>query len=94
MRRSSGARRSSTRSVSARFRREIDGTYWTTLRRGQLFTPLEGTNTAVQVGPLAELPAICDAEARAIQKGELDAPIIALWRTRSAALKDETGAGR
>ena len=56
--------------------------------------PLEGTNTAVQVGPLAELPGFYDAAGQAIQKGELDEPIMALQRTRLTALKGEGGAAR
>jgi hypothetical protein len=82
------------REGSTWFYREIDGAYWTTLRYGQLSIPLEGTNTAVQVGPLAELPAFYDAATQAITKGELDEPIMTLQRARSAALKGETGAAR
>jgi hypothetical protein len=44
------------REANTWFYREIDGTYWTTLRYSQLSIPLEGTNTVVQVGALAELP--------------------------------------
>ena len=79
------------REGSTWFYREIDGSYWTTLRYGQLSIPLEGTNTAVQIGALAELPAFFDAAIQAIQKGELDEPIMKLQQTRSAALKGETG---
>jgi hypothetical protein len=75
------------REASTWFYREIDGTYWTTLRYGQLSIPLEGTNTAVQVGPLAELPAFYDAAAQAVQKGEMDEPIMKLQQARSAALR-------
>jgi len=82
------------RGTSTWFYREIDGSYWTTLRYGQLSIPLEGTNTAVQVGPLADLPAFYDAALAAIQKGELDEPIMVLQRTRSAALKGKTGTTR
>ena len=82
------------REASTWFYREIDGSYWTTLRYGQLSIPLEGTSTAVQVGPLAELPAFYDAVAQAIEKGELDELIMVLQRTRSAALKGETGTTR
>jgi hypothetical protein len=82
------------REASSWFYREIDGTYWTTLRYGQLSIPLEGTNTAVQVGALAELPAFYDAAAQAITKGELDEPIMILQRARSAALTGETTAAR
>jgi hypothetical protein len=82
------------REGSTWFYREIDGTYWTTLRYGQLSIPLEGTNTAVQVGPLAELPAFYGAAAQAIQKGELDEPIMTLQRARLAALKGEAGTTR
>jgi hypothetical protein len=82
------------REASTWFYREIDGSYWTTLRYGQLSIPLEGTSTAVQVGALAELPAFYDAVAQAIEKGELDELIMVLQRTRSAALKGETGTTR
>jgi hypothetical protein len=75
------------RDASTWFYREIDGTYWTTLRYGQLSIPLEGAATAVQVGALAELPAFYDAAAQAIQRGELDEPIMKLQQARSTALK-------
>ena len=82
------------RETSTWFYREIDGTYWTVLRYGQLSIPQEGTNTAVQVGKLEELPAFYDAALAAIQKGELDEPIMALQRRRSAALKVTAGTTR
>ena len=46
----------------------------------------------MQVGTLADLPAFYDAATQAIQKGELDEPIMKLQQTRSAALNGETAA--
>lgn len=74
------------------FYRDIAGTYWTTLRYGQIPIPLEGTNTAVKVRPLPELPAFYDAAAQAIQKGELDEQIMKLQQVRSTSLTGGAGA--
>jgi hypothetical protein len=82
------------REASTWYYREIDGTYWTTLRYGQLSIPLDGPNTAVQVGKLEDLTAFYDSVVEAIGKGELDGPIGKLQADRSAALKGKTGTKR
>ena len=75
------------RMMSTWFYREMDGSYWTTLRYGQIAIPLDGEKTAVSIGKIEEMPAFYDAVTASIHKGELDPIISDLQKKRSESLK-------
>ena len=75
------------RSTSTWFYREVDGSYWTTLRYGQIPMPLDGEKTAVSIGMIVDIPQFYDSVIGAVRKGELDGIIADLQKKRTESLK-------
>ncbi len=78
------------KSVSTWFYQEMDGSFGTVIRYGQVAIPLDDTHTSVLIGTLPELMTFYDEVATAIGKGEMDSQIRTLHQSRSAALTGKT----
>ena len=77
------------KTVSTWFSKQNDG-WWTSIRYGQISIPIDGDKTDMLIGELSDVMNFYAAVKIAIGKGELDAQILALQQTRSAALTKGT----